>query len=553
MPIRVLGEKTISQIAAGEVVSRPASVVKELVENSIDACASRIDIEVTEGGMKSIRVTDNGHGIPRSEIETAFKRFATSKIDDASNLYSIGTLGFRGEALPSIASVGEVRASSRAASEDAGTTCILAQGEVISVQPAAVPNGTTLLVNKLFHEVPARLKFMRSAGTELSKITQVISAYALSYPYIAFRLIADASDRLVSQGNGSLVDAATAVYSPSIANAMIKLDSGSDQSFRVEGLIGEPGVSRGNRNYITLAVNGRWIYNRRLSYAVEQAYSGFLETRRFPIAILRISVPLADVDVNVHPAKSEVQFVREDLVFNMVQRSVRATLLTTSPVPALQRATISGSTRPGTERNVRWHDGILDEPLWPTSKLASGSEDSKENAVRVSTTGTDLLSKTTPLDTLPLLRVIGQSQETYIVAEGPIGFYLIDQHAAHERVLHDRYRSRTRNQSVETQNMLEPELLELEPIHMALIEANAESLKSTGFSIESFGPSTVIIRGVPSELAQQGSGSVGHALRRLLDAVSEGGTPDAWQERMLKTLACHTDVRAGRRLTDDDS
>ncbi|MGA0276196.1 MAG: DNA mismatch repair endonuclease MutL, partial [Dehalococcoidia bacterium] len=284
MPIKVLSDDLASRIAAGEVVERPASVIKELVENSIDAGSSRVVIELVDGGAKSITVTDNGHGIPAGELPFAFERFATSKIDENSDLIAIGTLGFRGEALPSIASVSRVTAVSRSVESDSGARLVIDFGDKHSLEKTGAPVGTRIQVDGLFQNVPARLKFMGSPGKEVSRVQAMLGSLALVYPDIAFTLVSDSRERLKTTGTGKLEDAFRSVYGSKIADQMLSLEPEEQSAFSVDGLISSPSINRSNRNYITLAVNGRTIQSRRLTYAVEQAYHGFLPERRFPIA-----------------------------------------------------------------------------------------------------------------------------------------------------------------------------------------------------------------------------------------------------------------------------
>ena len=338
MAIGVLSPNLASRIAAGEVIERPASVVKELVENSLDAGATRIRLEVTDGGAKSISVTDNGDGIPADEISLAFERFATSKIDETSDLSGIATLGFRGEALPSIASVARVEAVSRVDGSDSGARLVMDNGQRVAQGPAAGPTGTRIEVKGLFEKVPARRKFMGSAGRELTRIRQLVGTYAIVYPSVAFTFATDGKTRFATPGSGDSRAAIAAAYGARLADSMLKIDDDGSGAFGVGGLISDPGTSRGTRRYVTLAVNARWIENRRLAFAVEQGYHGFLPERRFPVAVLSIRTPLDDVDVNVHPAKLEVRLLREDLVFREIQRAIRLALGDFAPVRTPQHS-----------------------------------------------------------------------------------------------------------------------------------------------------------------------------------------------------------------------
>ena len=565
MPILVLSDDLASRIAAGEVIERPASVVKELVENSLDAGSSRIDVVVLGGGAQSITVVDNGQGIPEDELSVAFERFATSKIDETSDLIAIDTLGFRGEALPSIASVARVEAISRHADSDAGAKYLVDFGKSSAVEPAGTPQGTRIEVAGLFKNVPARLKFLGSAGRELSRIQSMLASLALVYPQVAFSLNADGRERLRTVGSGNLIDAVAGVYGAKIAEQMLPLEPDEDAAFSVDGLVSSPSLNRSNRTYMTISVNGRWIHSRRLSYAIEQAYHGFLPDRRFPIAVARIHAPLDDVDANVHPSKAEVRLLREDLVYSVVQRAVRGVLSASAPVHQLGSGRASGSTgllrTPGLNTDSstnssgrdssgfsQWPDpsAIVEQSRLPESRSDSVSSGSSEN-------GAENLANT-PKETLPVLRVIGQAHETYILAEGPEGVYLVDQHAAHERVTFEQVKKRFDQNVTESQPLLEAATVDLAPGSMATVHEHLEELNRVGWGVEEFGSNSLIVRSVPASLATRASGDgAGQVFVRVLDEISEGGTGETWRNRMLATIACHSSVRAGQVLSIEES
>lgn len=564
MTIRVLPAGLAARIAAGEVIERPASVVKELVENSLDAGATRITVEVTDGGRSSIRVVDNGQGIAPDEVSTAFERFATSKIDENSDLTGIVTLGFRGEALPSIASVSRVEVATKENGSERGVRAAVEFGGAVRVEPSGVPAGTTFLVRDLFRNTPARLKFLGSAATELARVHQVVATYALTRPEVAFSLAADRQAKFSTPGRGDLVEAAAGVYGWHVARQLLPvrppaLARPGHTEFTVSGLVGAPGLTRGNRGYITIAVNGRWVESRRLAFAVEQAYHGFLAERRFPVAILRLSVPHGDVDVNVHPAKTEVRFLREQVVFAEVQRAVRAALVEHAPVPHAQHASAVGD---GEASGAAWPEN----PLWPSPGTPVGAV--PESPTRIDVRPVDAgdepgpgqrpegpawpsaTGAPTPRRSLPVLRVIGQAHDTYILAEGPNGVYLIDQHAAHERIVFEEIRERLGRPAEGGQRLLSPETVQLLPHHERILRDHGELLSEAGFEVETFGPHTGLVRAVPRVLPH---GSGAEALVRLLDSLADGSGTSGWRERVLATLACHAAVRAGRRLTPEES
>ncbi|MDD5039017.1 MAG: DNA mismatch repair endonuclease MutL, partial [Dehalococcoidales bacterium] len=324
MPIRVLDQKVVARIAAGEVVERPASVVKELVENSLDAGSSQISIEAGGGGVSLIRVIDNGVGIPSAEIELAFQRYATSKIATLDDLDSISSLGFRGEALASIVAVAEVEITTCAAGESVGSYLSMKEGKAVKKGSQAHPQGTTITVRNLFHDVPARLKFLKSPATENSHIANVISQYALAFPEVRFTLSVDGRTILRTPGNGQLIDSVTQVYGLEVARNMLMVGSGDREwsggsmttSVRVSGMVSSPAITRSSRGFLSFFINRRWISSRLLSWAVEEAYHGLLMVGKHPLAIINISLPPKDMDVNIHPTKIEVKFQNEHLVFS---------------------------------------------------------------------------------------------------------------------------------------------------------------------------------------------------------------------------------------------
>ena len=529
MPIRVLDPQVVSRIAAGEVVERPASVVKELVENSLDAGSSQISIEVRGGGVSLIRVMDNGSGIPSGEVELAFDQYATSKISSLDDLESISSLGFRGEALPSIAAVAQVDIATRAAGESVGTYLSLQDGVVVNRESHGRSQGTTVTVKGLFRKVPARLKFLKSLVTENSHIANVVSRYALAFPEVKFALFIDGRAVLTTPGSGRLIDSIIEVYGLEVAQNMLEIeDRGWEggtaiSSVLVTGMVGSPRISRSSRDYLSLFVNRRWTSSRWLSWAVEEAYHGLLMAGKHPVAIINLSLPPKEVDVNIHPTKSEVKFQNEHAVFGAVQKAVRQTLIRLMPVPKIEE--------------VATAYGV---PSVPRQELAVSAE--AEGIV----TPSPLLAPQTPAVTLPALRILGQLSSSYIIAEGPDGLYLIDQHAAHERILFERLKAQRLRQEVEVQGLLQPVIFEVNPRQEEVLKAQCENLAQFGFSIEPFGERTFLVRAVPALLANKDWTEM---VRELLDSGGERGD---WGERIAISIACHSAVKAGQVLTDDE-
>ena len=550
MPIQLLAPAVSARIAAGEVIERPSSAVKELVENALDAGATRVAVELRGGGVEYIRVTDNGSGIPPEQVELAFQRFATSKLGGAGDLESVATLGFRGEALPSVAAVSRVEMRTRTRGRDDGFRIEIADGEILSAGADGAPVGTTVVARHLFRNFPVRRKFLRSAAAEQTRIQMVVSHYAMAYPEVRFELSAERGRGLSSPGGGDLRDAVAAVHGARVAEALLELTpaDGGESETAVRGLIGPPSMDRANRRYISLFANRRWVHNRSLSYAVEQSYHGFMAERRYPVAVLNVSVPYEEVDVNTHPSKAEIRFKRENRVFGAVQRAVRATLTLHAPVPEVS---------PGGASAVAPSASAPPNPsaFWPTRPFqnAGGAAAAHGGASRAMieppAAAPPPAPPLTPKDALPILRVLGQVRSAYIVAEGPDGMYLIDQHAAHERVMFERVKRRAASGTADVQSLLEPAVVELDAAKMELATRQAQTLADMGFRLESFGVSSVIVRGVPALLNESDQS---RTLLDVLDLMEEGGGFETWEDRAAYSIACHSAIRAGKTLSMDE-
>jgi DNA mismatch repair protein MutL len=528
MSIKVLSAQVAAKIAAGEVVERPASVVKELLENALDAGASQISIESRDGGLQFIRVTDNGSGIHSEDVELAFGRYATSKINRVEDLSDITTLGFRGEALASIVAVALVEMATGTGDTAGGDSITLKDSQIIRHTRQAHPQGTTITVRELFRNVPARLKFLKSVATENSHIANVVSQYALAYPEVRFSLTIDSRITLQTSGSGNLLDVVIAVYGTATAQKMLGVESGevgwhSDSAvpITVTGLVGAPTVHRGNRDSLSFFVNRRLISSRLLTRAVEEAYQGLLMQGRHPIAIINISLPPSEVDVNIHPTKAEVKFQNERIIFSTVQKAVRSTLVATAPIPKIEE---------GTKSYTGSHPVV--QSLWSTSVRESDSV---------------LPTSQTPRSTLPVLRVIGQVAGNYIVAEGPDGLYVIDQHAAHERIRYEQLSQEKTSQGIQVQGMLEPFTLEVTPQQDEMLKSRVIKFDEFGFTIEPFGLRTYLVRAIPSVLKD---GDWLSALREILDSPYDKVT--SITDNIIKSLACHSAVRSGKTLTDEE-
>jgi DNA mismatch repair protein MutL len=539
MPIRVLSEKVASQIAAGEVVERPASVVKELVENSIDAGARDVQVETRGGGKQFIRVTDDGCGVPAADTEMAFHRHSTSKLATADDLDHITTLGFRGEALASIASVSRVTFVTRAVDEPVGTLLRLEGGKVVTRQESGRPSGTAITVEDLFFNVPARRKFLRTDRTERRHIDSWLTRYAMAYPGLRVTLSHDGKAVFQSPGNERLRDVLVAVYGLEVGAALIEIppvDAAS--AIQVAGFVSPPSLHRANRTYITLFVNGRWVQDARLTYAIIQAYHTLLPGGRYPLAVVLVSLPPEEVDVNVHPAKAEVRFRDGDAVFRAVQRTVRSTLLERSPVPIAARPATSWPVSPPRQREERLERlaALRPQPAGEQLRFEERPSDAATPEERVlvpSAVG------------LPPLRVVGQLGATYVVAEGPEGMYVIDQHAAHERVLFERLLAERERAAIPSQALLEPQPVELTSEAASLLEEHVEALGSLGFQMEPFGGTTMLVRALPALVAE---GHPREVLEDLAAALLAGDAPMSGrvEEAVARSVCKRAAVKAGQ-------
>jgi len=539
-------------IAAGEVVERPASVAKELVENALDAGATEISVEIRGGGVEQIRVSDNGRGIPHDEVEIAFQRFATSKLSDASDLDAIPTLGFRGEALPSIASVARMSVVTRHADEDSGTRLDLDEGVVTDKNRQGASPGTVMTVRQLFRNVPARRKFLRTTATETSHIQNMVTRYALAYPEVRFALNTGRSS-LLTPGSGSLRETIAAIYSLNVAENMLDIaeyDEGDGQRI-VTGMVCQPSLSRANRSFMNFFVNRRWVQSRMLGYALEQAYHGFMKERRYPMAVIDIAIDYDQVDVNVHPSKTEVRFRSGDRVFSAIQQAVRHTLTAYSPVPELRRTDVNRPAYPYSSTRDANRNFWPIEPFNPSSAVTADrngevSPDLRDVAPAVADVDP---SGFTHKQALPVLRVLGQVHSTYIAAEGPDGLYLIDQHAAHERILFERIKADSAASAPQSQSLMEPLTAELNPLQQELVETHMQTFADLGLLIEPFGGNVYIIRAVPSILTDVDPAK---ALVDMLDEMVQGGEVESWSDRAAYSLSCHAAIRAGKVMTREE-
>jgi DNA mismatch repair protein MutL len=593
-PIRTLDEQLVNRIAAGEVVERPAAALKELIENSIDAGAMRIEIEAEMGGRRLIRVRDDGIGMTRTDALNALQRHATSKIASDADLTRIATLGFRGEALPSIASVSRMEILTRAFEEDTGTHIVVEGGEVKTVEEVGAPIGTTVTVRDLFYNVPARLKFLKSVPTELGHIIETVTRYAFAYPDVSFRLVHERQELIFTPGNGDLLTAAASIWGRETVQGMVQVDYERD-GIRVWGLIAPPHQTRPTRQHQYFFVNLRPVRNKTLTAALDEAYKTLTPEKRYPACILLVGIDPRQVDVNVHPAKIEVRFQREQAVFEAVVNAIRAALLQHGMIPSalppsesrgqaitparppdaetihqilMQRAGLAPAEAVGTPARPETHAHAGETPARPETP-ANASETpaspgmpagvdpfvSAAHAVALADE-TPLLLETEPLQTTHLpfahllddLQILGQVRNTYIVASTRQGLVLIDQHVAHERVLYEQLCYKRGALPIPKQHLLTPETLQLSRRDALLLQEKLPELEAIGFELEPFGVDTYLIRAVPAAL----KGDPVQTLRDIVDELVELSVskrlPVA-REQIWITTACKLAVKAGDPLS----
>ncbi len=554
MPIEVLPERVVAQIAAGEVVERPASVVKELIENSLDSGAANIYVHIVGGGRRMIRVSDDGCGIPASEAELGFARHATSKLRSVDDLMTIQTLGFRGEALASIAAVSHVTMTTRFQGEPVGTSLRLEGGQILQRKAIGTPDGTVVTVENLFFNTPARLKFLKKENTEKKHIAAIVTRYAMAYPHVRFVLEQDGHEVFRSNGSGHLADVMVAVFGLDDFKNMVEVygeNKGHSSPITVSGFTSTPGLNRADRTHIMLFVNGRWIQDSTLAYAVTQAYHTFLMNGRYPVAVLMISLPTQDVDVNVHPTKAEVRFRDPNAVFTAVQRAVRRAVVELARTPSVRGGRYAGLA---TARELDGWAGFetdyskqiaMSLPMESTGQYPRQQVSNDNDDPTAIPEGPGAPAKPR---TLPILRVVGQVGGTYIIAEGPVGMYLVDQHAAHERILYEQFMEEHEQHQSVRQHTLAAQTINLSPTETHLIEEHLESLRAVGFELEPFGSNTFVIRSVPAMLADS---DPLEAVAGILDDLELGHTPGqpTIEQKIVIRVCKQAAVKAGQILS----
>ena len=561
--IRVLADHVANQIAAGEVVERPASVAKELVENSIDAGATQITIEIEAGGRRLLKVSDDGEGMVRDDAILAFERHATSKIRVSDDLIAIGTLGFRGEALASIASVAKVELITSTEGAAAGTRVAVDGGRMRDVKDAAHPRGTTIAVRDLFFNVPARRKFLRSEATETFHLTNLVTHYALAHPEIAFAFVNNGRDAVRAVAAKNLRERAYQIFGEAFLENLLEVDGGDASMARVTGFVSAPRDRRTSRDSQYLFVNRRFVRDRMIGRSLSEGYRSILPHGVYPVALLFLETPLEEVDVNVHPAKTEVRFRRPDAVADAVREAVRSALSNVGlvepepqipQIPPIQAASVAVAATPP-------------QPRIEFAPLPSGDEIARDIEAMIRSSSVSSVSSvavTPPLDTAAKLvrevtrenlstniRPLGQLEESFIIATDDEGLLLIDQHVAHERVLFDKYRALESERRVESQQLLVPETFDLTPAQAAVFDQLAPELEVYGFELMRLSGRTVAIRAVPADLPAGEARNMLAELLETVDAEKKSSARETLRDEVAASLACHAAIKVNMSLTPE--
>ncbi len=546
--VHVLDDNTINKIAAGEVVERPASVVKELVENAIDAKADRIEVEIMAGGTSFMRVSDNGIGMSREDAEKAILRHATSKIVQVDDLQAIATLGFRGEALPSIASVSRFNLQTRQAGAELGTEIKITGGKTTEIGVAGCNLGTTIRVEDLFFNTPARKKFLKTNNTESGRINEFIIKLAISHPEIAFKLINNNKSSLATPGRGDLKETLQSLYGASVGQSLLPLEF-EDEDIKLWGFVSKPSAIRSSRSWQTFIVNGRIIASRAIAKAIDNAYHALIPKSGYPLIALNIEVPQHTIDVNVHPQKTEMKFEDESRIFKAVYKAVLDAVRPKGQVGQLgQLAAQADHVQQHVEKGLQelnFGQSVMNFPLreekpamtWQEGTIALAQDKSVKSVQSV----VDEEEKLPTAGMIP----IGQVDDTYIIAQDGDSLYIVDQHAAHERVLFDRFSAQAEH--IPRQQLLVHLILDFSTHESQIIEENLELLAGLGFGLEPSGPNQFRLMEVPADVP---SSQAEEFIREVLASMEELHRPTAAELRqaVLATTACKAAIKAGFKL-----
>jgi DNA mismatch repair protein MutL len=599
--IKQLPQNVANQISAGEVIERPASIVKELIENSIDSGAKNIEIKIEDGGRELIKVKDDGHGILVDDIESAFDRYATSKIEDIDDLYSLYSLGFRGEALASIASVAEIEMISRHQDSDQAVKIKLKGGEILDKKPVGSTIGTEITVKDLFYNTPARYKYLKTTTTEFSHISKIVSAEATANSDLSFKLYHDGRQILSTPGNGKLKDTIYAVYGSKIAENLISIDI-EDRYIKLSGYVCRPEVTRSSRSHELFFVNGRPIFNNLTAKAVETAYSKLIDSGRRPIVFLFIKVNPILVDVNVHPAKREVKFSRSQIIFDVIKKAVRNTLKENDPTTRIKlnkNQSFAKENQPNEEniaRNQLFNGDQKDKSVENLEnknynnhskknnyhKSDSNAYDKKDYQKNINygnktnsnqSYSSDQKSLEQNKDFKQLIKenknheyslenieakenyfkYLGQIFNSYLLIETDQGLKIVDQHNAQERILYERFYAEYNNKDKASQSLLLPVKIELSAEEREIVRQYEKEIKKIGIDFSDFGNNTILIQEVPVLLKNMSTRNI---IEELIAELAEAGKAKSTaevQKNMLEYLACRSSIKAGQPLTQKES
>ena len=557
--IQILPENLANQIAAGEVVERPASVVKELIENSLDASASEVFVEIEKGGKTLIKVTDNGYGMKKDDAFLCLERHATSKVSSAEDLFALHTMGFRGEALPAIASVTRLRLTTRSVDDETGWQIYAEGGTIRQADAVGVTPGTVVEVRNLFFNTPGRRKFLRKEETEFGHIADVVSRLALSRPDIHFRLLHNGRNVLEAYRHNRLEERAAAMLGRNVAADLLTVEADSGNGEMLIGLLGTPGISRSSTNNIYTYINGRFVRDRVVQHAILEAYRSLLEKRRYPIAVLFIDMPPESVDVNVHPTKHEVRFRNQQQVHDFIVTSLRDRLQQVSFEPARVSSAFQPSSfrpspvtsAPQTPEQRVYRERVQESLAAFNEKVASVPTIAAISTVKGEIDGWSSGRQET--QSLPEgWRLIGQYLNSYLLCQADDELVLIDQHAAHERIGFERLRKQLASDGIESQALLFPMVLELEHREAAVLAEHLDDFARFGFEVEAFGGRSFTVKSVPALVADVDVERLVRDLAAELNEIGRAAQLDDEIERVLAVLACHSMVRANQALSQSE-
>lgn len=588
--IHVLSQETINQIAAGEVIERPAAVVKELVENAIDAGSNSITVEIRDGGKSLIRITDNGSGIQEEDIRLAFTPHATSKITGVEDLLEVSSLGFRGEALASVAAVSQLEMVSKTRSALMGSRYVIEGGEEKQLEPVGCPEGTTFLVRNLFYNTPARLKFLKTPPTEAGYINAMLERLALSHPEISFRFIHQNQPKLHTSGNGNLKDVIYHIYGRDIAANLLEIDR-KEVFCKVSGYLGKPVISRGNRNFMNYFINGRYIRSGVIQRAIEEAYAPYSMQHRYPFTVLHFRIDPQFIDVNVHPQKMEIRFTREKEIFQSIYHAVSEGLKHREYIPEIslrnevkkavkhergpepfekqrlederkqelkkaepqkiaEQQTVQNENTEPMKKQVLSADSIVVDPVPKQDVFQETPSYGGKKIDKTATPKQQSLFEEGKLaeQSVKELRIIGQVFSTYWVLQYEDNMYLVDQHAAHEKVLYERYMKQLKEKQPMIQMLQPPVILTLSLTEQQALEANQELFQQLGYQIEPFGGREYAVSGVPAHLPTVGTEEL---LTEVMDTLTEyhsTKTPEILLDK-IASMSCKAAVKGNHSLS----